>query len=121
MLEKTLKNPLDCKIKMANPKKKKKEKINPEYSLEGLTLNLKLQYFGHLLWRDDCLEKIPVMGRNVNRTGSRGSLQGCKAPAFKEEHLEWAADTTQQFFHTEAWRGNKGNSAVRYSHVDYIS
>ena len=33
------------------------KEINPEYSLEGLMLKLKLQYFGHLLWRVDSLEK----------------------------------------------------------------
>ena len=33
------------------------EEISPEYSLEGLMLKLKLQYFGHLLWRTDSLEK----------------------------------------------------------------
>ena len=33
------------------------EEINPEYSLEGLMLKLKLQYFGHLMWRADSLEK----------------------------------------------------------------
>ena len=33
------------------------KEINPEYSLEGLMLKLKLQYFGHLLWRTDSLEK----------------------------------------------------------------
>ena len=34
------------------------KEINPEYSLEGLMLKLKLQYFGHLMWRTDSLEKI---------------------------------------------------------------
>ena len=38
-LEKTLESPLDCKIKP----------VSPEYSLEGLMLKLKLQYFGHLI------------------------------------------------------------------------
>ena len=33
------------------------KEINPEYSLEGLTLNLKFQYFGHLMQRADSLEK----------------------------------------------------------------
>ena len=33
------------------------KEINPEYSLEGLMLKLKLQYFGHLMWRTDSLEK----------------------------------------------------------------
>ena len=36
--------------------------INPEYSLEGLILKLKLQYFGHLMLRDDSLEKTLMMG-----------------------------------------------------------
>ena len=45
VLEKTLENPLDCKeIKPSILKE-----INPEYSLEGLMLKLKLQYFGHLM------------------------------------------------------------------------
>ena len=44
VLKKTLESPLDSKeIKLVNLKE-----INPEYSLEGLTLKLKLQYFGHL-------------------------------------------------------------------------
>ena len=34
------------------------KEINPEYSLEGLTLKLKLQYFGHLMRRTDSFEKI---------------------------------------------------------------
>ena len=37
--------------------------INPEYSLEGLMLKLKLQYFGHLIQRDDSLEKTLMMGK----------------------------------------------------------
>ena len=45
LLEKTLEIPLDCKeIKPVNPKE-----IDPEYSLEGLMLKLKLQSFGHLM------------------------------------------------------------------------
>ena len=36
--------------------------INPEYSLEGMMLKLKLQYFGHLTRTDDSLEKSPVLG-----------------------------------------------------------
>ena len=59
MLEKTLESPLDCKeIKPVNPKE-----INPDYSLEGLTLKLKLQYFGHLMQRTDSFEKTPMLGK----------------------------------------------------------
>ena len=39
------------------------KEISPEYSLEGLTLKLKLQYFGHLMWRTDSLEKTLMLGK----------------------------------------------------------
>ena len=53
MLEKTIESPLDCKeIKQSIIKE-----ISPEYSLEGLMLKLKLQYFGHLMLRTDSFEK----------------------------------------------------------------
>ena len=45
--------------------------INPEYSLEGLMLKLKLQYFAHLMRRTDSLEKILMLGKieSVRRMG----------------------------------------------------
>ena len=43
------------------------KEINPEYSLEGLMLKLKLQYFGHLKWRTDSLEKTLMLGKIENR------------------------------------------------------
>ena len=53
---KTYESPLDSKeIKSVNPKE-----INPEYSLEGLMLNLKLQYFGHMMQRADSLGKTLI-------------------------------------------------------------
>ena len=59
MLEKTLESPLDCKeIKQSILKE-----ISPEYSLEGLMLKLKLEYFGHLMWRADTLEKTLMLGK----------------------------------------------------------
>ena len=39
------------------------KKISPEYSLEGLMLKLKLQYFGHLMWRTDSFEKTLIVGK----------------------------------------------------------
>ena len=39
------------------------KEINPEYSLEGLILKLKLQYFGHLMPRTDSLEKTLMLGK----------------------------------------------------------
>ena len=43
------------------------KKISPEYSLEGLMLKLKLQYFGHLMPRTDTLEKTLVLGKIEGR------------------------------------------------------
>ena len=43
------------------------KKISPEYSLEGLILKLKLQYFGHLKWRTDSLEKTLMLGKVEGR------------------------------------------------------
>ena len=43
------------------------KKINPEYSLEGLVLKLKLQYFGHLIRRDDSLEKSLTVGKTEGK------------------------------------------------------
>ena len=40
------------------------KEINPKYSLEGLMLKLKLQYFGHLMWKADSLEKTLVAGKD---------------------------------------------------------
>ena len=49
------------------------DEISPEYSLEGLMLKLKLQYFGHLMQRADSFEKTLVLGKieGVRRRGQR--------------------------------------------------
>ena len=43
------------------------EEISPEYSLKGLMLKLKLQYFGHLIRRADSSEKTLMLGKNEGR------------------------------------------------------
>ena len=43
------------------------KEISPEYSLEGLMLKLKLQYFGHLMQRADSLEKTLMLGKTESR------------------------------------------------------
>ena len=50
------------------------KEISPEYSLEGLMLKLKLQYFGHLMWRADSLEKSLMLGKIEDRR-KRGRLR----------------------------------------------
>jgi len=63
VLEKTRESPLDFKeIQPVHPKE-----ISPEYSLEGLMLKLKLQYFGHLMRRTDSLEKPLILGKIESR------------------------------------------------------
>ena len=47
------------------------KEISPEYSLEGLMLKLKLQYFGHLMWRTDLLEKTLMLGKFEGRRRRR--------------------------------------------------
>ena len=70
-----------CMTKFTTNKKKKKrdpwtarrsnqsflKEINPEYSLEGLMVKLKLQYFGHLMRRIDSLEKTLMLGKIEGR------------------------------------------------------
>ena len=63
VLEKTLESPLDCK--------EIQPEISPECSLEGLTLKLKLQYFGYLMQRADSLEKTLMLGKTEGRRRRR--------------------------------------------------
>ena len=66
VLEKTLESPLDCKGSNQSILKE----INPEYSLEGLMLKLKLQYFGYLMRKADSLEKTLILGKIEGRRRS---------------------------------------------------
>ena len=63
VLEKTLESPLDCK------------EINPEISLEGMMLKLKLQYFGHLMRRVASLEKTLMLGGIGGRRRGRPRMR----------------------------------------------
>ena len=63
MVLKTLESPLDCKeIKPVILKE-----IDPEYSLEGLMLMLKLKYFGHLMQKADSLKMTLILGKMEGR------------------------------------------------------
>jgi len=54
------------------------KEISPEYSLEGLLLKLKLQYFRHLMWRIDSFEKTLTLGKiEVRRRRGRQRMVGC--------------------------------------------
>ena len=73
MLKKSLESILDSKeIQPVNPKE-----IDPEYSLEGLMLKLKLQYFGHLMQRVDSWEKILMLGKTEGKRRRRQQRLRC--------------------------------------------
>ena len=62
------------------------KEINPEYSLEGLMLKLKHQYFGHLIWRANSLEKTQMLGKiEVRRKDWREEKKGM----IKDETVGW--------------------------------
>ena len=73
VLEKTLESPWDSKkIQPVHPNI---QEISPEYSLEGLMLKLKLQYFGHLMRRTDSLEKTLMLGKIEGRRRGRQRMR----------------------------------------------
>ena len=63
VLDKTLESPLGARRSSQSILKE----INPDYSLEGLMLKLKLQSFGHLMWRANSLEKTLMLGETEGR------------------------------------------------------
>jgi len=62
------------------------KEINPEYSLEGLMLKLKLQYFAHLMWRTDSLEKTLMLGK----IGGRREGDGRGRDGWMASLTQWA-------------------------------
>ena len=73
------------------------KEISPEYSLEGLMLKLKFQYFGHLMQRTDSLEKILMLGKTEGRK-RRG-----------RQRMRWLMDISlsklqELVMNREAWR-----------------
>ena len=94
MLEKTLESPLDFKeIKPVHPKGNQ----SPEYSLEGLMLKLKLQYFGHLMQRTDSIWKGPDAGKDWRREEKGMTEDGMiewhhQLLEFTQTHVHWVSD-----------------------------
>ena len=71
VLEKTLESPWAARRSNQSILKE----INPEYSLEGLMLKLKLQYFGHLMFRVDSLEKTLMLGKIEGRRSGQKRMR----------------------------------------------
>ena len=68
LLEKTLESPLDCKESIL-------KEISPGFSLKGLMLKLKLQYFGHMMRRAESLEKTLMPGKIEDRRRGRQRMR----------------------------------------------
>ena len=66
------------------------KEISLEYSLEGLMLKLKLQYFGHLMPRTDSLEKTPILGKTEG-----GRRRGQQRRRRGQQRMRWLDVITQ--------------------------
>ena len=98
VLEKTFESPLDYKRSNQSIVKE----ISPEYSLEGLMLKLKPQYFGHLMWRSDSLAKTLMLGKIEGRR--RRGRQKMRWLDGITDLMTWAWASSGSWW----WRGKPG-------------
>ena len=92
VLEKTLESPLDCK---------EIKPVSPEYSLEGLMLKLKLQYFGHLTRRADSLDKTLMLGKIKGRRRRGWQRRGWDGWMSSPTQWTWFWASPRRWWRTE--------------------
>ena len=103
-------SPLDCKeIEPVNPKE-----INPEYSLEGLMLRLKLQSFGHLMGRAYSLEKTLILGKIEGR--ERGEDRAWDGWMASPTQCTWVWASSRRWWRTGKPNGLQSMGSQRVRH-----
>ena len=108
VLEKTLESPLDCKeIQPVYP-----NEINPEYSLDGLKLKLKLQYFGHLMGRTDSSE-ITLMVGGIGGRRRRGQQRMKWLDGIMDSMDVSLSELQEMVMNREAWGRKESDTTER--------
>ena len=93
------------------------KEISPEYSLEGLILKLKLQYFGHPMKRSDSLEKTLLLGKN-KEAGGEGDDRGWDGWMASLTQWTWVWASSRRWWRTEDWLLlSMGSQRVRHNWV----
>ena len=98
------------------------KEISPEYSLEGLMLKLKPQYFGHLMWRADSLEKTLMLGKTEGRRrrGQQRGWYGWMAPVTRWTWV-WASFGSWWWTEKPGVLQSMGSQRIRHDWVTELN